>query len=263
MSARFVPNTAGGKRMVLMNVGTMQFRSRVLERRITFAFTLPLARHAGPGPYPALLQLHGWGGDHATWLHSSRFAHYLEGMPLVAIMPDGGNNHWLNQGPQERIEDFVLENLLPACEEVFPIRAGRWAIGGASMGGYGAVRLGLKYPDRFGSIIAHAGRYLDRTALDASAPLLTPEQRADADVFAWARQAVGRPDRPVLRLDCGSDDPLLAQNRAFHRYLRHIGYAHAYDEYPGAHTGDYFDERLRDAPRRHREARAGEHAPPA
>ncbi len=249
--------------MVLMNVGTMQFRSRVLERRITFAFTLPLARHAGPGPYPALLQLHGWGGDHATWLHSSRLAHYLEGMPLVAIMPDGGNNHWLNQGPQERIEDFVLEDLLPACEEFFPIRAGRWAIGGASMGGYGAVRLGLKYPDRFGSIIAHAGRYLDRTALDASAPLLTPEQRADADVFAWARQAVGRPDRPVLRLDCGSDDPLLAQNRAFHRYLRHIGYAHAYDEYPGAHTGDYFDERLRDAPRRHREALAGEHAPPA
>lgn len=246
-----------------MNVGTIQFRSRILERRAAFAFSLPLARHAGPGPYPALLLLHGWSGDHATWLHGSGMPRHLATLPLVAVMPDGGNNHWFNQGPDARIEDFLLEDLLPACEEFFPIRPGRWAIGGASMGGYGAVRLGLKYPDRFGSIVAHAGRYLDRTALDASAPLLTPEQRADADVFAWARRTAGRLDRPVLRLDCGADDPLLAQNRAFHRDLQHIGYAHAYGEYPGAHTADYFDTRLRDGLQHHREAFTGEHAPPA
>ncbi len=156
----------------------------------------------------------------------------------------------------------MLEDLLPACAEFFPLRPGRWAIGGASMGGYGAVRLGLKYPDRFGAIVAHAGRYPDRTALDASAPLLTPEARADADVFAWARQAVGHRERPAMRLDCGLDDPLLAQNRACQRYLQGLGYAHAYAEYPGAHTADYFDARVREAPRHHREALPREQGAP-
>lgn len=126
------------------------------------------------------------------------------------------------------------------------------------MGGYGAVRLGLNYPDRFGSIVAHAGGYPDRAALDATATDLTPDERGDADVFAWAREAVGWPDRPALRLDCGLDDPLLAQNRALHRYLQEIGYAHAYAEHPGAHTADYFDARLRDAPRQHLAALLGE-----
>jgi putative tributyrin esterase len=234
--------------MALMNVGTMQFRSRVLERRVAFAFSLPLARHAGPGPYPALLLLHGWSGDHAAWLHGTAMPRHLAQLPLIAIMPDGGNNHWCNQHPEGRIEDFVMEDLLPSCEEFFAIRPGRWAIGGASMGGYGAVRLGLKHPNRFGAIIAHAGRYEDRASLDRTAPLLSPEQRADADVFRWAREAVGRPDRPTLRLDCGTDDVLLTQNRAFHAYLDEIGYTHAYAEYPGGHTEEYFDARFREDP---------------
>jgi S-formylglutathione hydrolase FrmB len=247
--------------VTLLNIGTMQFRSRVLERRATFSFSLPLARHAGPGPYPALLLLHGWGGDHATLLHTTTIAQQLEGQPLIAIVPDGGNHHWANQGPQARIEDFLLDDLLPACAEFFPIRPGRWAIGGVSMGGYGAVRLGLKYPDRFGSISAHAGRYLDRAALDELAPTLTPDERADADVFAWAERAATHTARPTLRFDCGTDDPLLPQNRAFHQYLETIGYAHTYAEHPGAHTADYFDARLRDDPRDHIGALAGEVAP--
>lgn len=62
---------------------------------------------------------------------------------------------------------MLMEDLLPACEEFFSINQGRRAIAGVSMGGSGAMRLGLIYPDRFGSIIAHAGGYPDRAALDA------------------------------------------------------------------------------------------------
>jgi S-formylglutathione hydrolase FrmB len=172
-------------------------------------------------------------------------------LPLITIMPDGGNYHWFNYNQQERIEDFLIADLLPACADFFPIRPGRWAIGGASMGGYGAMRLGLKYPDCFASVIAHAGGFHDRAFLDENATQITEEQRQDADVFAHATAAATATNRPHLRFDCGLDDPLLARNRAFHQHLLALGYPHDYAEFPGGHTAEYFDERVRDAPKRH------------
>ncbi|MGN6361219.1 MAG: alpha/beta hydrolase, partial [Thermomicrobiales bacterium] len=64
-------------------------------------------------------------------------------------------------------------------------------------------------------------------------------------------QTVQHPARPRLAFDCGTADPLLAENRAFHRHLGRIGYPHHYAEHPGGHTWAYWDEHVRDALRQH------------
>lgn len=234
-----------------MNIGTLHFRSRALGRRVTFGFGLPEPGGAESGPYPALLQLHGAGGDHSDWFTLSRLPTFLEGLPIVVVAPDGASSHWMNYGPRERYEDFLIEDLMPACESFFPIHPGRWGIGGNSMGGYGALRLGLKYPSRFASVYAHSPGVFDRGFLDEYATDLTPEQRDDADVFAHATRTAALPSRPVLSFDCGLDDQLLPRIRAFHEHLHSIDLPHRYSELAGGHTWEFWNSRIPNAVHQH------------
>jgi S-formylglutathione hydrolase FrmB len=236
-----------------MNLGQMQMYSPVLRRHVTFSFRLPARGEVGPGPYPALLQLHGASEDHTAWITRTMLPVHLEGTPLLVVMPEGARSQWLNRNPHERYEDFLVRDLLPACAEFFPVRPGRWAIGGLSMGGQGALHLGLKYPDRFASIYAHSSVIPNRETLRRWLPDLTPDILDDADLLARAARCVARPDRPRLSFDCGTEDPLLSENRAFHRHLERIGYPHHYAEHPGGHTWAYWDEHVRAAIRQHLE----------
>jgi putative tributyrin esterase len=52
---------------------------------------------------------------------------------------------------------------------------------------------------------------------------------------------------PALRLDCGLEDGLLEENRAFHRHLEQLGIPHEYAECPGAHTWEYWDCHIQEA----------------
>ena len=52
---------------------------------------------------------------------------------------------------------------------------------------------------------------------------------------------------PALRFDCGLDDALLEENRAFHDHLERVGVEHSYVEFPGGHDWDYNDARLGEA----------------
>ena len=50
-----------------------------------------------------------------------------------------------------------------------------------------------------------------------------------------------------MRIDCGTDDPLLPQNREFHDFLNKHKLEHEYHEYPGGHTWEYWDLHVREA----------------
>jgi S-formylglutathione hydrolase FrmB len=101
------------------------------------------------------------------------------------------------------------------------------------MGGFGAVRLGLKYPQRFYSIWAHSGVFPTTDTL--------PEHwywsgiAADLDCYALADQ-VDPQTMPLLSFDCGTDDHLLEDNRRFHAFLEARGIPHTYQEHPGGHS---------------------------
>ena len=100
------------------------------------------------------------------------------------------------------------------------------------MGGYGAIRLGLKYPDRFASIFAHSSRL--------------PESGDDYDVEVLAAN-IDRNQLPALAFDCGVGDHLIEDSRRFHARLDALGLPHEYREHPGAHTWDYWNEHVREA----------------
>jgi S-formylglutathione hydrolase FrmB len=137
------------------------------------------------------------------------------------------------------------------------------------MGGYGALRVALGYPDRFCSVHSHSGATM-RLNLD-----LSPRQaRRDAtlrkhppefveelrrvfgrrpagtkhDLIALIRLARRRHRRlPRIWIDCGADDSLLEANRDLHRRLAEHQVPHTYREFPGHHDWDYWDLHIRDA----------------
>src|SRR5947209_5525594 len=181
-----------------MATGTIRMDSPALRGATTYSVILPDPEKVGPGPYPVLLQLHGMHDDHMAWLEKSRMWIYVERLPLIVVMPSGGNFWWSNlqigregtvgiRGMSLNYEDFLVRDLRDHIEGNFPTRRGQpWAVGGLSMGGFGAIKLGLKYPDLFSSVYAHSSPLLSESELANEMALLTPQARAEMDVYALA-----------------------------------------------------------------------------
>jgi len=227
-----------------MSILSVRFSSRALAKQTTFNVIHP---DHGEGPFPVLVQLHGFSDDCSSWLTNSNIARHVASLPLIVVLPDGGTSRYLNVKTHERFvqenyEDLIMRDIPEQVLRMFHVREGKWAIGGLSMGGYGALRLGMKHPDRFASIWAHSAGL--RQVDPALAQML--DDPKDADVEHWASVLAGR-EQPVISFDCGVDDSLLAYNRDLHAYLESIGVNHTYKEHAGAHTWDYWDLHVKEA----------------
>lgn len=225
-----------------MSNAEVQFFSEALGTWTHYNVILP---EEGEGPFPVLMQLHGLSDDRDAWIQRSNFLRHVEKYPIVVVLPDGGTSGYLNWKVSDRLnkhryEDLLIRDIPTHLKRQFNVTAGPWAIGGLSMGGYGAVRLGLKYPDRFCSIWGHSSAFLIDEFLD---PDLI-EHPHDADPYRHAERLAQRQQRPVLSFDCGVDDRLIEHNRSFHAHLDRLGVAHHYAEHPGDHTWDYWDEHV-------------------
>jgi putative tributyrin esterase len=209
------------------------------------------------GPFAVFYLLHGLSDDHTMWTRRTSIERYVSTLPLVVVMPDGGRGFYCDAQDGAAWESAIVRDLIPYVDSTFQTRAdaGSRCIGGLSMGGYGAIKLALKFPDLFASASSHSG------ALDfAHQPLELGSERwrefsrivgetqtgGENDCYALAEK-LAPAQRPRLRIDCGVDDFLIDSNRTFHRHLATLGYAHEYAEYTGAHDWNYWDEHIQEA----------------
>ncbi|MEI7833141.1 MAG: alpha/beta hydrolase-fold protein, partial [bacterium] len=113
----------------------------------------------GQGPFRVVYQLHGLSDDYSMWLRRTNIERYADSTGLMVVMPDGGRSFYADMvSGGGNYEQHMLETVR-YIDRIFPTVAnarGR-AIGGLSMGGYGAMKLGLKYPDTFCSVASHSG----------------------------------------------------------------------------------------------------------
>ncbi|MDO9355992.1 MAG: alpha/beta hydrolase family protein [Solirubrobacteraceae bacterium] len=117
--------------------------------------------------WPVLYLLHGWEDNSGGWLDPKKGdlnAVLPADFPGIVVMPDGGKEWFLNwaddtKNPGHRWGDYLLEEVLPLMESKLRILPGRGnhAIGGLSMGGYGALRATAALPSYFGHALAFSG----------------------------------------------------------------------------------------------------------
>ena len=233
-----------------MAVLTVEFRSEALVK--STSIKVVFNQNAAP-PYPTYYLLHGLSDDASAWTRRTSIERYAENYPFMIIMPDGGRS-WYCDSPVGQYETYIVKELVPLIDRLFPTRkqAKYRAIGGLSMGGYGALKLGLKYPRVFGSIAAHssavafahwAGDDTDITEV----PIIAREIDLEAnDPFALALKIPAQA-RPQLYFDCGRSDFLHKENEQFDAFLRKNNFPHTYRRYNGAHDWSYWDIHIQDA----------------
>ena len=130
-------------------------------------------------------------------------------------------------------------------------------IGGLSMGGYGALKAALTYPEQYAACISLSGA-LDVTRrgradyanewrtifqLDMQDP--TELAGTEHDVFALATKAgEAGVELPRLYLWCGTEDALLEINQSFDAHLQKLGIAHFFEASEGNHSWPWWDRHI-------------------
>jgi S-formylglutathione hydrolase FrmB len=144
----------------------VDYKSSKMNRKVHFNVFLPADTDpAGKdgAPWRSLYLLHGIFGNSSSWVTSSCIQRYAEERNLCVVMPDGENGFYLDHPDyMNNYSSWIGEELVEATRTMFPLsrkREDTW-IGGFSMGGYGALRTGLKYADTFGGILAFSSALL-------------------------------------------------------------------------------------------------------
>ena len=109
-------------------------------------------------PHVVFYMLHYWDGDNTAYIDISLLSS-IEDKPVIVIAPSLGNNWYINSALKggERQRDFIEQELFSYVDMKYNTIKGKQAIGGSSMGGYGAMLIGLRNPERFGFIADLSG----------------------------------------------------------------------------------------------------------
>lgn len=212
---------------------------------------LPVGYEESARRYPVLYLLHGHDGAHWNWLRRTNLLAHTARLPVIIVLPDGGNSWYTNSfaRPEERWEDYVAREVPAYVDQNFRTLTYREAryVAGLSMGGYGALKLGLKYPGRFSLVGSFSGSpravidTVSQTVRDAFGPAGSAA-RAENDLLALAARIPAA--APYFYVDVGAEDGLLASNRLIVEAMAARPLAYEYHEVPGGHTWEFWDRRL-------------------
>ncbi|MBN8249941.1 MAG: hypothetical protein J0L84_21175 [Verrucomicrobia bacterium] len=232
-------------------------KSDALRGRADITLFVP-GEVAGLRDVAVVILLHGVFGSHWAWALKGGAHHTAARMiaageipPCVLAMPSDGlwgdGSGYVRHAVQD-FEQWIVDEVPEAVREAVPQVSERSLLhlAGLSMGGFGALRVGARHPDRFRSVSGHSSvteaaplqRYIVE---DCSGWSSLPE---DCSVLAAMRRSRGA--LPAIRFDCGTEDPWIGANRELHRAMDAEGIPHVYEEFPGGHTWDYWARHLPD-----------------
>ena len=234
--------------------------SSVLLRSVPVQVVLPADKMTPEGEYVPLKKyktlylLNGLMGSHVDWVSGTRIQRWAEERDLAVVMPAGENSFYVDRpGFYADYGKFVGQELVEMTRRIFPLseRKEDTFIGGLSMGGFGAMRNGLKYADTFGRIVALSpalGMFEGEPEPVCYLLGKTPadwEQIKASDVNPrWLAENF-QGEKPGIYLACGKQDDLFGSSERFHGVLTKAGFAHHYVADEGDHDWDYWDRHIR------------------
>ncbi len=212
-----------------------------------------------PIDIPVVVLLHGVYGSAWSWalnggVHLTALDMIASGAlpPMMVVMPSDGlwgdGSAYLPHNGFD-FEKWIADDVPAVMQELFAEVTGKssFFIGGLSMGGFGAMRIGAKYHERFNAISGHSSitsleqmKYFTTEDLGRYAQADPVSEDVLATILRFKKHL------PRLRFDCGYDDVLLPYNRLLHEALEKEGVSHEYHEFAGGHQWNYWEEHVRD-----------------
>jgi len=206
---------------------------------------------------PLIILLHGVYGSSWAWalkagVHETadRMIRNRDIKPMAIAMPsDGlwgdGSAYLAHHGLD--FERWIVDDVPLAAAEVSSKinKNSPLFISGLSMGGFGALRLGIKYHSQFSGISAHSAiTDLNQMSLFVDESIEGYKQQDSREESVWDIIQTQEGRVPPLRFDCGTEDLLIEGNRKLHKQLDEEGINHQYQEFPGGHEWWYWQEHV-------------------
>jgi len=243
------------------------FHSEVLDLGSSLHVLLPQRSLADAQKKPrkklrTLYLLHGHSDDHTAWQRWTSIERYVEGLNLAVVMPAVHLSFYTDMAHGGNYWQFISEEVPAVVRDLFPLSSARKDnfVAGLSMGGYGAFKLALTYPDRFAAAASLSG------AVDISEVVrvkkedpgnkawieemrtvfgdLSKVPGSKHDLFALAKKVSKGSVKPRLYQCCGTEDDLHPDNVRFRDAIRKLPLDLLYEEGPGEHNWAYWDKMI-------------------
>lgn len=250
----------------------VNFISKSLMRTVPLNVILPVDKMTFPGmpqrgdkPYKTLYLLHGVFGNYTDWVSGTCIQRWAEEKDLAVVMPSGDNMCYVDQEKSHNLYgEFIGQELVEITRKMFPLSDKKedTFIAGLSMGGYGALRNGLKYHNTFGYIggLSSALIVEGMNKRTNDSPMFIDRRDFAESVFgdlsvveegdmnpAWLIKKLTKEGAalPQIYLACGTEDFLLEANRRLHEVMKEAGADVTYEEGPGGHEWDFWNRHIK------------------
>lgn len=209
--------------------------------------------------YPTLYLLHGFSDDDTIWTRRTSIERYAAAYGLAVVMPQVDHSYYTDMEYGKKYWTFLTEELPSIARSFFPLSDAREEnfVAGLSMGGYGAFKWALNYPDRFAAAASLSGVTDIAQRVEAS----RKEENTkfffvfgDRDIartsndLLWLleqREQSSTP-KPILYQCCGTEDFLYQNNLSFKEVCEDTSFDLTTDFGPGDHEWGYWDKKIQD-----------------
>ncbi len=205
-----------------------------------------------------LYLLHGHSDDHTAWQRYTSIERYAEGLNLAIVMPAVHLSFYNDMAHGGKYWQFISEEVPAVVREMFSLSSARKDnfVAGLSMGGYGAFKMALTYPERFAAAASLSGALDIRSVLN---PRHRPNNKAwqaemyavfgdiskvpgsKHDLMTLVKKVAKGSIKPRLYQCCGTQDFLHEDNIRFREAVAKLPLDLTYEEGPGEHNWAYWD----------------------
>ncbi len=213
----------------------------------------------GNDGFPVLYLLHGMSDDHTIWIRRTSVERYATQYGIAIVMPNVHRSYYSDMACGLKYWQFVSEELPAIVKSFFHVSDKRedTFVAGLSMGGFGALKLGLNKPEKFAACASLSGaicpRHLAGVMPDRQAEFknifgdISNIEGSINDLYHVSEKlAEHKQDAPEIFMTCGTSDFLYDENLRFKAHLEKIGLEFVYREGPGTHEWGYWDKEIQE-----------------
>lgn len=235
--------------------GTIRSKSLMMDTMVNVIvpyehfYIAPKAEHN-----KTVILLHGLKQNADAWNRMSRIEQFAHMTGFNVVIPEVQRSFYTDMPYGLKYFEYVAEELPEMIECVFNIPADgeHLYVAGLSMGGFGAMKCALTYPDRFAGAMSYSGALRCLEDVKKFEAILPSEEfkailgmdlncQPENNLMQLAEKTAKAERKPKLYIACGTEDFLIEQNREMHEHVKNLGYDVTYEEWSGIHDWLFWD----------------------
>ncbi len=231
------------------SLGTQQTINVIIPQREVDG-EIGISNAENSGKYKCLYLLHGLSDNHTIWLRRTSIERYAQEYGICVVMPFADRSFYTDMVFGGKYFTYIAKELPKIVREFFNVSEKREDnyIAGLSMGGYGALKIGMRECASFCaaagmSSVADVKKGKENWKEDMINIFGTDMKVPDEDdLFSLAETCSKNPDKPRIFMGCGTEDFLYEDNKRLKEKFESLDFDYTYKESKGVHCWEFWDE---------------------